>query len=169
MQPDADAPHQWQIRLTGDVLIANHDGAHEEMPNHVVGLSLLMTIMSELDTRLVFGLTRATTATEYEIANRQEVVLTAAHYSITDASYNEGQRVYPQRPDDDQNPPDLPPDPSDDFTLPEETDYQSDEMTLAEEQQAIYEQEARARWEAEGQTQAQQTDVEPPESDGEGR
>lgn len=82
----------WSIILSGNVRISNHD---EQLvpPDELGGLSFLNGIFSELDTRLVFGISGPNANPDRNV----EVRLTPTKYSINDPAIAGGEH-YPQRP-----------------------------------------------------------------------
>lgn len=111
-QTDATSESDWQIVLSNGAVIANHD-ENLSAPEHLVGKILASVIMSELDTRVVFGDPNPQSGFLNE-ETKQEVTFNPNRYSISEIGSTE--RAYPQRRDDDQT---LPDDPSPDRVVDE--------------------------------------------------
>jgi hypothetical protein len=83
-----DEGWDWAIKLEGDVLIRNKDKRRTSSPDEIVGLALMMTTYSELDTILKFGVGK-------EVTEFKEVTVTPTQYTIAGPGIEE--EVYPQR------------------------------------------------------------------------
>ena len=85
---------KWRIRLDGDVIIENKD---ENLPKpEIEGLTLVRVMLSEMDTRLLFG---HPDPESQEVKNQEEVTLNPIKYSITDPQQWGGKEIEPQRLD----------------------------------------------------------------------
>ena len=89
---------EWEILLSGGVRIRNHDESLTSAPSseRFGGLSLLSAIMSEKETRLIFGISRPNPS---PADRREELILTPTQYEISDPNVAGGPH-FPQRPDE---------------------------------------------------------------------
>ena len=95
----------WSIQMESGVVISNKDEERTEAPEDVKGKVLLTVMLSELDTRLLFGIT-----TESGPAEEIEVTLTPTQYTLGGMEGQE-EEYYPQAAPTLEDT--LPPDPSD--------------------------------------------------------
>lgn len=91
IEDGATDENEWAIILSGDVRITNYD--ETLVPPELGGLTFLMAVFSELDTRLTFGVAGPNANPDLNV----EVRLTPTLYSIIDPAIAGGE-VYPQRP-----------------------------------------------------------------------
>jgi|SRR5215831_13336279 len=94
----------WSIQMESGVVISNKDEERTDVPEDVKGKVLLTVMLSELDTRLLFGIT-----TESGPAEEIEVTLTPTQYTLGGLEGQE-EEFYPQVPLEEVDL--LPPDPS---------------------------------------------------------
>jgi len=93
-QSVASTDDGWEIQLEGNIVIRNYDEDIGIPPQSIVGKTLLMVILSEMDTRAQFGFAQSV-GHPLEV---EEISLHPYRYSLTVPGYDE--EVYPQRPDD---------------------------------------------------------------------
>jgi hypothetical protein len=107
-------PHEWEIHLSGNIVVKNLDVLNTEVPE-IKGLQFVMLTLGEMDTRLVFGNPNVKTGA---VDNKREVTLNPIKYSITDPNRAGGREIEPQRLDPEERAmverlaAKLPPDPS---------------------------------------------------------
>jgi hypothetical protein len=87
----------WALQLEGDIAIVNEDPEQPKPPDEIVGQAFLTSILSESDTRLLFG---SAQIQDEGAVTRYEVVLSPLGYHIADPAYPEEQR--PQAPEVEQ-------------------------------------------------------------------